>query len=80
MRYLDKPMVANDMSNFRCVPYRLRRRGAYDLAGRVEESLPAETAVQAGFYLDSLLYFLIKEKLKKDKRTMKLGHSLGKQV
>jgi hypothetical protein len=35
MRDIDKPMVANDMIYFRCVPYRLRRHGAYDLAGRV---------------------------------------------
>jgi hypothetical protein len=56
MKDLDKPMLANDMRCLRCVPYRLRRQGAYDLAGRVA----------ALFCLDSLLYFLIKEKVKEE--------------
>jgi hypothetical protein len=70
MRDLDKPMVANDMINLRCVPYRLRRHGAYYLAGRVA----------ASFYLDSLLTFSSKEKVRRsNRRAMKSLCLLGKK-
>jgi hypothetical protein len=59
MRDLDRPMVANDMIHFRCVSYRLRRHGAYDLAGRVE----------ALFCHDSLLTFSSKEKVRRSNQT-----------
>jgi hypothetical protein len=59
MRYTGKPIVANDMSYLRCVPYRLRRHGAYDLAGRVA----------ALFCHDSLLTFSSKEKVRISNQT-----------
>ena len=39
MREFCKPMNDRVMSAARCVPNRLRRHGAYDLAGRVEASV-----------------------------------------
>jgi hypothetical protein len=45
-------MDADNMNFHHCVPYRLRRHGAYDLAGRVA----------ASFCLDFFGPFFIKEK------------------
>jgi hypothetical protein len=56
MRELGKPIVVKDMSYLGCVPYRLRRHGAYDLIGRVA----------ASFCLDSLLTFSSRRKLKEE--------------
>ena len=52
MRDTGKPIADNDKSYLRCVPYCLHRHGAYDLAGRVEES----------FCLDSLITFSLRRK------------------